>query len=82
MHARKLNNDDGLIIYPCRLCHHLHLGHAMKQPTPQQNKKARLQRRIAETRNQLAQLRRAMQKLLAEEAKPTATDDANHSSGA
>jgi hypothetical protein len=36
--------------------HHLHLGH-MKQRTPQQQKKARLERRIAEVRRQLAQLR-------------------------
>ena len=80
MHARRLN-DDELIIYPCRICHHLHIGH-MKQRTPQQKKKARLERRIAEARQQLAQLRRNLQKLLAEEAKPAATDDSNHSPGA
>ncbi len=80
MHARKLN-DDELSIYPCPLCHHLHVGH-MKQRTPQQKKKARLERRIAEARQQLAQLRRNLQKLLAEEAKPAATNDSNHSPSA
>ncbi len=80
MHARKLN-DDELVIYPCRLCQHLHIGHKMKQRTPQQKKKARLERRIADTRNQLAQLRRALQKLLAEEAKPAASGS-NQSPGA
>jgi len=80
IHARRLN-DDELIIYPCRICHHLHIGH-MKQRTPQQKKKARLERRIAEVRQQLAQLQRNLQKLLAEEGKPVATDDSNHSPGA
>jgi hypothetical protein len=80
IHARKLN-DDELIIYPCRICHHLHIGH-MKQSTPQQKKKARLERRIAEGGQQLATLQCNLQKLLAEEAKPVATDDSNHSPGA
>ena len=80
MHARRLN-DDELIIYPCPICHHLHIGH-MKQSTPQQKKKARLERRIAEVRQQLAQLRRNLQKLLAEEANPVAADDSNPSPGA
>ena len=79
MHARRLNHD-GLVIYPCRICHHLHLGH-MKQPTPQQKKRARLERKIAEVRRQLAQLRRNLQELLAEEAKRAATDDSNPSPG-
>jgi hypothetical protein len=81
IHARKLENDE-LIIYPCPVCHHLHIGHAMKQLTPQQKKKARLERRIAEVSQQLAQLRRNLHKLLAEETKPAATDGSNLSSNA
>ncbi len=77
LHARKLN-DDQLNIYPCGICQHLHIGH-MKQSTPQQKKKARLERRIAEVSQQLAQLRCNLQKLLAEEAKAAATEDATHS---
>jgi hypothetical protein len=80
IHARKLN-DDELIIYPCPICHHLHIGHPMKQRTPQQ-KKLRLERRIAEVSRQLAQLRCNLQKLLAEETKPAATNGSNHPGGA
>lgn len=72
MHARRLN-DDQLIIYPCRICYYLHIGH-MKQRTPQQTKKLQLERRIFQARQQLAQLRRNLQKLLAEEAKPPTHD--------
>ena len=79
MHARRLQ-DDTLIIYPCRICHHLHVGH-MKESTPQQKKKARLERRIAEVSQQLAQLRQNLQKLVAEEAKAAATDDSNPAPG-
>jgi len=69
LHARKLH-DDNVIIYPCRFGHHLHIGH-MKQRTPYQKKKQRLERKIAQARQQLVQLRRNLQKLLAEEANPT-----------
>ena len=72
MHARRLN-DDQLIIYPCQICHHLHLGH-MKQLTPHQKTKLRLERKIHQTRQQLAQLRRNLQKLLSEEAKSPTQD--------
>ena len=78
LHARKLS-DDNLVIYPCRFGH-LHIGH-MKQRTPHQKKKARLERKIFQTRQQLAQLRRNLQKLLAEEAK-CPTQDQSESSGA
>lgn len=72
LHARKLG-DDNLLIYPCRICHCLHIGH-MKQHTPHQMKKLQLERRIFQARQQLAQLRRNLQKLLAEEAKPPTHD--------
>ena len=77
LHARKLG-DDNLIIYPCRFGCHLHVGH-MKQLTTNQKKKARLGRKIAQTRQQLAQLRRNLQKLLAEEAKSPTQDQAQSS---
>jgi len=70
MHARRLN-DDELIIYPCRICHHLHIGHMKPPLTAYQKKKLRLERKIAQARQQLVQLRRNLQKLLAEEANPT-----------
>jgi len=80
IHARRLQ-DDALIIYPCRICHHLHIGHMKPPLTPHQKKKLRLERRIAEVRQQLARLQCNLQKLLAEEAKPVETDDSNHSPG-
>ena len=80
IHARRLN-DDQLIICPCRICHHLHIGHMKPPLTPHQKKKFRLERRIAEVRQQLARLQCNLQKLLAEEAKPVETDDSNHSPG-
>ena len=70
LHARRLQ-DDTLIIYPCRFCHNLHIGHMKPPLTPYQKKKLRLERKIAQARQQLVQLRRNLQKLLAEEANPT-----------
>ena len=80
MHARRLN-DDELIIYPCRICHHLHIGHMKPPLTAYQKKKLRLERKIAEVSRQLAQLRCNLQKLLAEETKPAATNGSNYPPG-
>jgi hypothetical protein len=72
LHARRLQ-DDTLLIYPCRFCHYLHIGHMKPPLTPHQKKKLRLERKICQVRKQLAQLRQNLQRLLEQEAqKPDA----------
>jgi hypothetical protein len=79
LHARRLQ-DDTLLICPCRLCHHLNIGHMKPPLTPHQKKKLRLERRIAQVCKQLAQLRGNLQRPLEQEAQKP--DAPKQSSGA
>jgi hypothetical protein len=73
LHARRLlPQDDNLSIYPCELCSNLHVGHSkMKKKRPVayatlwERKKVRLERRIADVQQQLAQLQLNLERLLA-----------------
>ena len=77
LHARLLRQDENLVIYPCRICGHLHVGHlpeSMKPnrpvvPTiPHEKKKARTLLKIARAQQQLAQLQQNLAELLAKES--------------
>ena len=78
LHARRLRQDEDLIIYPCSLCSHLHVGHSGKMKGKRtltyandwERKKARLERRIARVQDQLAQLQLNLQRLLATPPQP------------
>jgi hypothetical protein len=81
LHARRLQ-DDTLLIYPCRFCHNLHIGHMKPPLTPYQKKKLRLERKIYQARQQLAQLRQNLQRLLEQEAQSQPPDAPKPSPGA
>ena len=71
LHARCLRQDETLIIYPCSVCQHLHVGHSNMKKKPVvyatlwERRKARLERRIVNVQQQLAQLQLNLQLLLA-----------------
>jgi hypothetical protein len=71
-----LRQDEDLIIYPCSICQHLHVGHSnlKKKPvvyaTLWERKKVRLERKIAVVQQQLAQLQLNLQRLLATPPQP------------
>ena len=79
LHACRLRQDEDLIIYPCSLCSHLHVGHSGKMKGKRtltyandwERKKARLERRIARVQDQLAQLQLNLQRLLATPPQPS-----------
>ncbi len=79
LHARLLRQDKDLVIYPCRICRHLHIGHLPKRmrpkrpivPTcPHEKKKVRMLLKIARVQQQLAQLQQNLTELTAEESEP------------
>jgi hypothetical protein len=78
LHARRLRQDDNLVIYPCCLCRHLHVGHSRKMKrrrplvyaTPWERKKVRLERKIARVQQQLTQLQLNLKQLLASPPPP------------
>jgi hypothetical protein len=72
LHACRLRQDADLIIYPCNVCQHLHVGHSSMNKkrtvvyaTLWERKKSRLERRITNVQQQLAQLQLNLQRLLA-----------------
>jgi hypothetical protein len=71
LHACRLRQDENLIIYPCSVCQYLHVGHStMKKKSAVyaslwEKKKTRLERRIVNLQQQLAQLQLNLQRLLA-----------------
>jgi len=71
-----LRQDEGLIIYPCSICQHLHVGHSNMKKKPVvyalwwERKKVRLERKIAAVQQQLAQLQLNLQRLLASPPRP------------
>ena len=77
LHACRLRQDENLIIYPCSVCQHLHVGHSNMKKKPVvyatlwERKKARLERRIACVQQQLAQLQFNLQRLLATPPQPS-----------
>jgi hypothetical protein len=83
LHARLLRQDKDLVIYPCRICRHLHIGHLPKRmkpkrpivPTsPHEKKKAGTLLKIARVQQQLAQLQQSLAELLAKESEPAPAD--------
>ena len=77
LHARLLRQDKDLVIYPCRICRHLHIGHLPKRMRPKRpivytsshdKKKARTLLKIARAQQQLAQLQQNLAELLAKES--------------
>ena len=84
LHARRLRPDDDIVIYPCRICCRLHVGHASKmsskQPISPEKKKARLRRKITQAQQRLAQLQRSLKQLL-DETKSPSPNPPNGSSG-
>ena len=70
LHARCLRQDENLTIYPCSVSRHLHVGHSTLKKKPAvyatlwEKKKARLERRIVNVQQQLAQLQLNLQRLL------------------
>jgi hypothetical protein len=73
LHARRLRQDNNLIIYPCCFCQHLHVGHSRKMKrkrpvvydSPWERKRVRLERKIAPVQRQLMQLQLNLTRLLA-----------------